>query len=411
MARDYVLFEVALALIGLSCLLSATGANAQALTLPALQAQRCAPWTKTPSGGTAIPAVPQLRSPVAPAAPATPQLRLPVAPTVPGPIAKTGNQVLTHPTTPPLNIPGTFPTCPNPGSIAFDGAHIWVGCWGQVAELDAHTGNSLGNLDTHMGAFTTAMAFDAAHRIWIAGGAGGVAAFDQCTYQQVATDAVGTGPVGSGGATGIAFDGTHMWVVTADTRLIEFDVLTGHILGTLPLYTTYGPAQVAFDGKHLWVSSTDGGVDQLDPASRNQFVPPGLSRISHTSLFDSNGNNFHPGGVAFDGSHIWVPNSQTAGSGWSPNSTYVPAGTRVAELDLGGRILGYFPVGLSPTGLAFDGTHAWVVNSASNSVTKLDARTGAVLATVPVGNQPKGIVFDGQYIWVTNYGGNTVQRF
>ncbi len=86
---------------------------------------------------------------------------------------------------------------------------------------------------------------------------------------------------------------------------------------------------------------------------------------------------------------------------------------KVALLQWGGAIQGGdFTVGSNPLGVAFDGANIWVANYLSNTVTKLQASTGAVLGTysVGVGPQPFGIAFDGANIWVTNFGGNTVTK-
>jgi hypothetical protein len=58
-----------------------------------------------------------------------------------------------------------------------------------------------------------------------------------------------------------------------------------------------------------------------------------------------------------------------------------------------------------------DGTHIWVTNAQSNTVTKLRAADGALVATLAATDNPQGIAFDGTYIWVGNYGSNTVTRY
>ena len=77
-------------------------------------------------------------------------------------------------------------------------------------------------------------------------------------------------------------------------------------------------------------------------------------------------------------------------------------------------MLGTFAVGVNPIGIAFDGSNMWVANSnsASPSVTKLQASDGAVLETITVGinpfQSPQQVVFDGTSIWVTSSLGNLV---
>jgi len=43
-------------------------------------------------------------------------------------------------------------------------------------------------------------------------------------------------------------------------------------------------------------------------------------------------------------------------------------------------------------------------------VTKLSASSGAVVGTYPVGSGPVGVAFDGSNIWVTNGGSTTVTQ-
>jgi DNA-binding beta-propeller fold protein YncE len=62
--------------------------------------------------------------------------------------------------------------------------------------------------------------------------------------------------------------------------------------------------------------------------------------------------------------------------------------------------------------LAFDGSHIWVSNNGSNSVTELNASDGSWVKTLADSsdgfNSPYGVAFGGGRIWVTNTGGNSV---
>src|SRR5258707_1106154 len=88
-----------------------------------------------------------------------------------------------------------------------------------------------------------------------------------------------------------------------------------------------------------------------------------------------------PAGLGFDGSNIWVTNSNGASV------------TKMRAID--GVKLGSFPVGPGPDRVLFDGENIWVANFGSNTVTKLRASTGANLGTFRVGNSPLGMAFDG----------------
>jgi len=107
-----------------------------------------------------------------------------------------------------------------------------------------------------------------------------------------------------------------------------------------------------------------------------------------------------PSGIAFDGTNMWI--SSSAGAGYSGSNT----GSAVTELSPTGATLHTFSVGLYPA-VAFDGTNMWVAISTNSNVTELSP-TGATLGTFPVGNAPRGIAFDGTHMWVANMGDGTV---
>jgi len=43
-------------------------------------------------------------------------------------------------------------------------------------------------------------------------------------------------------------------------------------------------------------------------------------------------------------------------------------------------------------------------------VSKIVAATGVVAATIDVGDVPEGVAFDGTHMWVVNYGYDTVSK-
>jgi DNA-binding beta-propeller fold protein YncE len=72
-----------------------------------------------------------------------------------------------------------------------------------------------------------------------------------------------------------------------------------------------------------------------------------------------------------------------------------------------GATLGTFLVGADPLGIAFDGTNMWVGNSDAATVTELSP-LGATLGTFSVGDVPLGLAFDGASMWVVNGADSTV---
>ncbi len=104
-----------------------------------------------------------------------------------------------------------------------------------------------------------------------------------------------------------------------------------------------------------------------------------------------------PQHVAFDGANIWVTNY------YSNTVTKLNAAT--------GAVVGTYSGGISLNGIAFDGANMWITNgTVSGTVKKISAATGTTIGTYSVGNSPQGIAFDGDYIWVVNYGSNNVTK-
>ena len=176
-----------------------------------------------------------------------------------------------------------------------------------------------------------------------------------CTPPAVATcGPVGTFPVGEV-PTGIAFDGTNMWVASADDGTVTKLSPTGTTLDTFNV--GMGPGAITFDGTNMWVVNIwDSNVVELSPTGATLATFPVLA------------NTFE---IAFDGTNIWV----------------VAYPATVTELSPSGATLGTFDVGGNPSGIAFDGTSMWVASHSDNTVTKLSL-TGTMLGVFAVGAGP-----------------------
>jgi YVTN family beta-propeller protein len=81
----------------------------------------------------------------------------------------------------------------------------------------------------------------------------------------------------------------------------------------------------------------------------------------------------------------------------------------VTELNPDGSKAGTFSVGISPDGIALDGTRMWVANATSNTVSVLNL-DGSVATTFSVGTAPYGLAWDGAAMWVTNQGSGNVTK-
>jgi DNA-binding beta-propeller fold protein YncE len=228
--------------------------------------------------------------------------------------------------------------------------------------------------------------------------------------------------------TGVAFDGTHIWVANSGTAggavLGMRRVSDGGLLATFT--GDAGAKRVAFDGEFVWVTNPVTGTVNAYEMSQPQGSGP-----VRTVLVGG-----QPDGIAFDGTHIWVVNKFTDSVTWfnpslnPPLKFTVPVGVGPSQIafdganlwvtnELGGTVtklsaagvhLGTFPVGQRPDGIAFDGANIWVADELGNRVTKLSAADGTDLGTFPVGDHPQAVAFDGTNIWVANTGDDTVTK-
>jgi len=115
---------------------------------------------------------------------------------------------------------------------------------------------------------------------------------------------VGPFPVGDGGLSyGIAFDGTNMWVTSANantvTKVLPGGGLEGVFAPSMPLddggtvSACVSPNGIAFDGTNMWIAcTTSGNVVELGPDG-------GLA-----GTFYLDGGS--PNAMAFDGKHMWA---------------------------------------------------------------------------------------------------------
>ena len=164
-------------------------------------------------------------------------------------------------------------------------------------------------------------------------------------------------------------------------------------------------------GNRLDESLTAGGQlrekavseNNLDASVNDKFVDPNRIYkvpLLRLTIFDkvvatvSVGEN--PLGIAFDGTHIWVI--------YSGNYT-------VNKIDVStNTIVGNASVGSSSSGITFDGMHIWVTSADNKTVSKIDVSSNETVATISVGKKPSGIAFDGTHIWVANSSDDNVSK-
>lgn len=191
-----------------------------------------------------------------------------------------------------------------------------------------------------------------------------------------------TYPLPFTGWRGIAFDGTHMWIANSEHSCVaRINATDGSGVSCFP--TGPGAMSVAIDPKNVWVTNHTGNtVSKLDEATGARL------------------GNYSTGGITPWGI-CYVPIG--AGSMWITNS----GSNTVTAMSLDGAILGTYPTGAVPRGLAFDGRSVWVANSGDGTTTKF-ALDGTVIGTYSTPGQPFSLWFDGQNMWITDRGSNRV---
>lgn len=247
-------------------------------------------------------------------------------------------------------------------------------------------------------------------------------------------------------ATGIAFDGTDMWVCSRDSMtfttgiLDTFKTSTGKIVNTIDLLAAFTgdpsfPNALAYDGRRMWVAcrATD-KVYVLEGSTGAKATVPsdgeiavgtapvylsfdgsqiwvscyGVSEVHviNTKTFNVatlSGNNLtNPYGSAFDGSRMWVVNRHNATLGDVYNVETLAHEMSPAQ---GGKALD----------IAFDGVNMWITNIEDDQITILRASDGALVDTLTttngVGTKPTYLAFDGRNMWVVNEDDGTVSIF
>src|SRR5215510_13497055 len=203
--------------------------------------------------------------------------------------------------------------------------------------------------------------------------------------QTTATSQVAAGPSGSlGGPEALLYDGQgSVWVANQFSNSItKISTSNGAVVATYAVGK--GPLALAFDGKSLWVANLhDSTVIKANPVNGNigaTFSVPG-----------------GPGGLAWDGANMWVACRE--------NNT-------VVKLSSTGLIVTTIAVGRRPLGIAYDSGTAtvWVANNLSDTVTKLDAASGANLGTFATGRGPFGVLAAFGSIFVSNFFDGSLTR-
>jgi MYXO-CTERM domain-containing protein len=223
-----------------------------------------------------------------------------------------------------------------------------------------------------------------------------------------AGDVIASFPAPGDSASGLGWDGSHLWVANLQTalgggsnRVSRHDPISGAELSGFDMKGSDVFHGLAFDGSGaIWTdnfnkaSILDTDIVKIDALGNTLAVYPAHGTIYGVAL-------------AADGRLFQVDNhSVEPGGDDQPSELYV--------LDGGMKmIVGPVALGLQAArGVAFDGVALWVASNASDSLYRVDVATGATLAqfTAPGQGGVEGLAWDGQCLWVSDTRGDTIYR-
>ena len=183
--------------------------------------------------------------------------------------------------------------------------------------------------------------------------------------------------------TGVAFDGTNVWVANDGANTVsKLNRVTGAVVGS-PVPVGASPVELGFDGTFLWVIDAGGSVTKVDAVAGTALGTVPLA-----------GN---PSSFAFDGTYVWVGNSA------SNTLSRINAATLAVDA-------AFATVELGPSALVYAGGFIWSVNTTDNSVSKVNPSTAQVDPAIAVGPAPTGVAFDGDALWVSSSTATTMAR-
>ncbi|OGN90530.1 MAG: hypothetical protein A2Z70_01840 [Chloroflexi bacterium RBG_13_48_17] len=192
---------------------------------------------------------------------------------------------------------------------------------------------------------------------------------------------------------GLAWDGSHLWVVDSATHLLyRVDPTTGKSVQELTV-TAGQPRGVAWDGKNLWVLDEEAGVIlRLDPKTGQETMSIKAPRLDLESPWSTTG-------LTWDGKYLWVAIS----AGWCSTLNCI-------DPENGKVISSFFPQ-CDPHGLASDGKYLWTIAYNGKELpSKLDrrelsselkkmAQSQVILFDIKI-KDPAGLTYGDNVLWV-----------
>jgi len=210
--------------------------------------------------------------------------------------------------------------------------------------------------------------------------------------------------------------GGNIWVVDVSGAVTEFSAATGGLIRVLTNKTDarYGfnaPDAIAVAGADIWVTNKTGG-SRTDPnaGAATEFVASTGSFVRRVAA--SADGLETPSGIAFDGTHLWISDAATSSvSELSSTGALV----RIVANSSFNDNYGFN----APTVVVASGPDVYVVSppGASPMVTQINAATAEgnwyecnTNTPDPQFNNPTGLVVHGGFVWVVSPGNNTLTQ-
>ncbi|MBU0507794.1 transglutaminase [bacterium] len=197
-------------------------------------------------------------------------------------------------------------------------------------------------------------------------------------------DVVARIPTPASAPTGLAFDGTHLWIADRLTdTLYAIDRQSGQVARALPA-PGFVPLGLTWDGAHLWcIDGEEKRILQLD-------VKTGITLRSLESPTQ------RPEGLAWDGKYLWL--SDGAEDVLCQIST-----------EDGTTIVSYRAPSGNSTGLTYWNGYLWCADRRDDKIFLFDVKHGEVVFGLDApGKYARGLTSDGQHLYVVDYQADSI---
>jgi hypothetical protein len=302
------------------------------------------------------------------------------------------------------------PPCTTPAGLAFDGAHMWVACFGSNSLLELNVSDgSPGPVRSVPLASPSFLLYDGKN-IWATNKVAGT-----ITPVNASTGAVGTSlTVNTMGTTpaGMTFDGQNIWVAlsgTSSQQIAKVNVTTGTVTWITLTYTP--PITPCVNPAGIVYYAPDPGVPIANNLSQslwvvcnaipNQVAELNLSGQVLAATRQNMIGSCVCNNIAFDGRYVWT----------ATPSVGMPAIVALQQVDTTTNpptvTNTRLPDGTSPYAVAFDGIYVWVIDGSNSNVFKVLPSTTSGQSGTKYGpfTNPGGassfLGFDGGNMWVS----------